>query len=86
MPKTFKPEPAVEKEWERPAETAAVIGISLPEIYTAIRDGRLEAVKWGKATLVNIESRRRLMASLPKAQGNLLPSPQRAVPKKAGAS
>jgi hypothetical protein len=66
-----------EAEWERPAATCAVTGLSLPEIYDAIRDGRLDAVKWGRATLVNVASRKQMMANLPKAQGNLLPAPRR---------
>jgi hypothetical protein len=45
-----------------------MIGRGQTFIYAAIGDGRIEAVKSGKRTLVRVDSLRRYAASLPRAK------------------
>ena len=49
-----------------PTEAGAASGLSRTKIFTAIRDGELEAVKAGKSTLIMPDALRRYLASLPR--------------------
>ncbi len=44
------------------SETAAALGLGRTSIYAMIADGRLEAFKLGRRTLIRAESIRRLVA------------------------
>ena len=44
-------------------DTAKAIGLGRTSIYALIRDGRLEAVKMGRRTLIKVDSIRRLLES-----------------------
>jgi excisionase family DNA binding protein len=46
------------------AEAAVEAGIGRDGIYTAIRDGRLEARKWGRRTLITDEALQRFLNGL----------------------
>jgi excisionase family DNA binding protein len=50
------------------AEAAIEAGIGRDGIYAAIRDGRLEARKWGRRTLITDEALRRFLDALPPLQ------------------
>ena len=50
------------------AEAAAEAGIGRDGIYAAIRDGRLEARKWGRRTLITYEALQRFLNGLPPLQ------------------
>lgn len=43
-------------------ETARALGLGRTSIYTMISDGRLEAFKFGRRTLIRTDSVRRLVA------------------------
>jgi excisionase family DNA binding protein len=42
-------------------DTAKALGLGRTSIYALIRDGRLETIKFGRRTLVKVESIRRLL-------------------------
>jgi excisionase family DNA binding protein len=50
------------------AEAAVEARIGRDGIYAAIRDGRLEARKWGRRTLITDEALRRFLDALPPLQ------------------
>ena len=50
------------------AEAAVEAGIGRDGIYAAIRDGRLEARKWGRRTLITDEALQRFLNGLPPLQ------------------
>ena len=45
------------------AQAAAALGLGRTSIYALIREGRLEAIKLGRRTLIKVESIHRLIAS-----------------------
>jgi hypothetical protein len=59
---------AIEREWERPSESAVAAGVSRSTIYNAIARGDLNARKFGRCTLINVAERKALFNGLPKAQ------------------
>jgi excisionase family DNA binding protein len=50
------------------AEAAVEANIGRDGIYSAIRDGRLEARKWGRRTLITDEALQRFLNGLPPLQ------------------
>ena len=44
-------------------DTAKALGLGRTSIYALVRDGRLEAIKLGRRTLIKVESIHRLIAS-----------------------
>ena len=44
-------------------DTAKALSLGRTSIYALIRDGRLEAVKMGRRTLIKVDSIRRLLES-----------------------
>jgi len=50
------------------AEAAVEAGIGRDGIYAAIRDGRLEARKWGRRTLITDEALQQFLNGLPPLQ------------------
>jgi excisionase family DNA binding protein len=50
------------------AEAAAEAGVGKDQVYAAIRDGRLEARKWGRRTLIPYDAFYRFIDELPSLQ------------------
>jgi excisionase family DNA binding protein len=50
------------------AEAAFETGVGRDKLYAAIRDGRLEAKKFGRRTLITIDALRRFLDGLPPLQ------------------
>ena len=50
------------------AEAAVEAGVGRDQVYAAIRDGRLEARKWGRRTLITYEALQRFLNGLPPLQ------------------
>ena len=46
-------------------ETAAIAGVSRDKVYQAIKDGQLEARKWGRRTIIPADALRRFLTDLP---------------------
>lgn len=44
-------------------DTAKALGLGRTSIYALVREGRLEAIKLGRRTLIKVESIHRLIAS-----------------------
>jgi excisionase family DNA binding protein len=55
------------------AEAAVEAGVGRDQVYAAIRDGQLEARKWGRRTIITYDAFRRFLDGLPPLQ--LPPSP-----------
>jgi excisionase family DNA binding protein len=47
------------------AEAAVEAGVGRDQIYAAIRDGRLEARKWGRRTVITYAALQRFLGGLP---------------------
>jgi len=47
------------------AEAAVEAGVGRDQVYNAIRDGRLEARKWGRRTLITYVALQRFLNGLP---------------------
>jgi excisionase family DNA binding protein len=47
------------------AEAAVEAGVGRDQVYNAIRDGRLEARKWGRRTLITYDALQRFLNGLP---------------------
>ena len=47
------------------AEAAVEAGVGRDQVYAAIRDGRLQARKWGRRTLITTDTLRRFLDGLP---------------------
>jgi excisionase family DNA binding protein len=47
------------------AEAAAAAGVGRDQVYAAIRDGALEARKWGRRTIIPADSLTRFLSELP---------------------
>jgi excisionase family DNA binding protein len=47
------------------AEAAVEAGVGRDQVYAAIRDGRLEARKWGRRTIITYEALKRFLDALP---------------------
>jgi excisionase family DNA binding protein len=47
------------------AEAAVEAGVGRDQVYAAIRDGRLEARKWGRRTIITYEALSRFIDALP---------------------
>ena len=50
------------------AEAAVEAGVGRDQVYQAIRQGRLEARKWGRRTLITHDALRRFLNGLPPLQ------------------
>ena len=50
------------------AEAAVEAGVGRDQVYAAIRDGRLQARKWGRRTLITCDALRRFLDNLPPLQ------------------
>jgi excisionase family DNA binding protein len=50
------------------AEAAVEAGVGRDQVYAAIREGRLEARKWGRRTIITYEALRRFLDGLPPLQ------------------
>jgi excisionase family DNA binding protein len=50
------------------AEAAVETGVGRDKLYAAIRDGRLEAKKFGRRTLITYDALRRFLDALPPLQ------------------
>ena len=65
-------DPVVESQRRRLAlsvsEVAVEAGVGRDQVYAAIRDGRLEARKWGRRTLITYEALQRFLNGLPPLQ------------------
>jgi excisionase family DNA binding protein len=55
------------------AETAVLAGVGKDQVYMAIREGHLQARKWGRRTIIPAEALHRFLAGLPDLR--LPPSP-----------
>ena len=55
------------------AEAAVEAGVGRDQVYAAIRDGRLEARKWGRRTVITYDALQQFLANLPRLR---LPSAQ----------
>jgi len=47
------------------AEAALLAGVGRDQVYAAIRDGSLEARKWGRRTIIPASSLQRFLMDLP---------------------
>ncbi len=47
------------------AEAAVEAGVGRDQVYAAIRDGRLEARKWGRRTVITYDALQRFLGGLP---------------------
>ena len=54
-------------KWERPVDTARIMGVARSTVYAAIAKGELDAHKWQGCTLISVASRKRLSGNLPKS-------------------
>jgi excisionase family DNA binding protein len=50
------------------AEAAVLSGVGRDQVYSAIRDGSLQARKWGRRTIIPAEALRRFLTDLPPLQ------------------
>ena len=50
------------------AEAAVEAGVGRDQVYAAIRDGRLEARKWGRRTVITYDALQQFLANLPRLQ------------------
>jgi excisionase family DNA binding protein len=58
-----QPEAAMQPITATINDTAKALGLGRTSIYSLIREGRLEAIKLGRRTLIKVESIHRLIAS-----------------------
>ena len=65
-------DPVVKSQQRRLAlsvsEVAVEAGVGRDQVYAAIREGRLEARKWGRRTLITYNSLQRFLNGLPPLQ------------------
>jgi excisionase family DNA binding protein len=47
------------------AETATLTGVGRDQVYAAIREGKLEARKWGRRTIVPAAALQKFLTALP---------------------
>jgi excisionase family DNA binding protein len=47
------------------AEAAVLAGVGRDQVYSAIREGQLEARKWGRRTVIPAEALRRFLSDFP---------------------
>ena len=47
------------------AEAAVEAGVGRDQVYAAIRDGRLEARKWGRRTVITYDALQQFLGCLP---------------------
>jgi excisionase family DNA binding protein len=50
------------------AEAALEAGVGRDQVYSAIREGRLDARKWGRRTIITYDALRRFIDTLPPLQ------------------
>ena len=50
------------------SEVAVEAGVGRDQVYAAIREGRLEARKWGRRTLITYDALQRFLNGLPPLQ------------------
>jgi excisionase family DNA binding protein len=48
------------------AEAAVEAGVGRDQVYAAIRDGRLEARKWGRRTVITYDALQQFLGNLPR--------------------
>lgn len=54
---------------DAPKNAAQNLGIGLTKLYAEIRDGRLEALKFGNRTLITVKAQQDWLHALPKLEG-----------------
>ena len=47
------------------SEAAVLAGVGRDQVYSAIREGRLDARKWGRRTVITTEALRQFLRDLP---------------------
>ncbi len=57
--------PSPERAAYSVAEAAVLAGVGRDQVYTAIRDGQLEARKWGRRTIIPAAALQRFLTDLP---------------------
>jgi excisionase family DNA binding protein len=65
MPKKFHPRPLAAPEWENVKDTCAATGLSRGTVWKLLKNGRIQAKKFGPRVLINIASRKAFIDALP---------------------